>query len=80
MDIKWKIYTQPRCSYCNLSKIALTEKNIKYEEINIKENAQALEEMRLANLKTVPQIYDDKGNHIGGYDQLRKKLNDYNTL
>tara|TARA_B100001287_G_C22570614_1_gene476057 strand:+ start:85 stop:243 length:159 start_codon:yes stop_codon:yes gene_type:complete len=50
------------------------ERNIPFFEIDISENAQALAKLRLANLRTVPQIYDDEGNHIGGYDELRKKF------
>lgn len=71
---QWSMYTQPRCSYCELAKIELTERNIPFFEIDITENAQALAKLRLANLRTVPQIYDDEGNHIGGYTELRKKL------
>ncbi len=71
---QWSMYTQPGCSFCELAKITLTERGIPFFEIDISENAQALAKLRLSNLRTVPQIYDDEGNHIGGYDELRKKF------
>jgi len=49
------------------------EKNIEFEEINIKDNAQALAMLRLKNLKTVPQIWDGEL-HIGGYNELKEHI------
>ena len=68
------VYTQDGCSYCELAKITLTERNIEFEEINIRNNAQALAKLRLKNLRTVPQIWNEE-QHVGGYDELRNYLN-----
>ena len=52
----------------------MEEHNIDYEEINVEGNAQALAHLRLNNLRTVPQIYDHDGKHIGGYTEFRQSL------
>jgi len=70
---KFKIYTKENCSYCNLAKITLMEQGIDYEEVDLKDNAQAIAFLRLQNFRTVPQIYNGD-EHIGGYDELRKYL------
>jgi len=69
----YKVYSQDGCSYCELAKITLMENNIEFEEINIKDNAQALAMLRLKNLKTVPQIWDGEL-HIGGYNELKEHI------
>jgi len=42
---KVEIYSQPTCSDCNNAKAYLKSKGVKYEDINVKENKKALEEM-----------------------------------
>ena len=69
----YKVYSQNGCSYCELAKIALMERNIEFEEINIKDNAQALATLRLKNLRTVPQIWDGEL-YVGGYEELKEYI------
>ena len=69
----YKVYSQDGCSYCELAKITLMERNIEFEEINIKDNAQALATLRLKNLRTVPQIWFGEL-YIGGYTELKKHI------
>ena len=69
----YKVYSQDGCSYCELAKITLMERNIEFEEINIKDNAQALAMLRLKNLRTVPQIWDGEL-YIGGYNELKEHI------
>ena len=71
----YKVYSQDGCSYCELAKITLMERNIEFEEINLKDNAQALATLRLKNLRTVPQIWDGEL-HIGGYNELTEYFTD----
>ena len=70
----YKIYTKVDCGYCTMAKFYMDEHNIDYEEIKIEGNAQALAHLRLNNLRTVPQIYDYDGKHIGGYTEFRESL------
>ena len=70
----YKIYTKVDCGYCTMAKHYLKVNDIDYEEIKVEGNAQALAHLRLHNLRTVPQIYDLDGNHIGGYTECRESL------
>ena len=72
---KFKIYTKENCSYCNLAKVTLMEQGIEFDEVDLKDNAQALAFLRLQNFRTVPQIYHGE-DHIGGYNELREYLQD----
>ena len=72
--LMYKIYTKDNCGYCTLAKHHLKENNIDFEEIEVEGNAQAIAHLRLNNLRTVPQIYDHDGKHIGGYTEFRESL------
>jgi len=63
-SLKLTLYTQPRCSYCEMMKIKLMEWGCTYEVVDITENVQAMAMMRLNNHKTVPQLYWNKI-HVG---------------
>ena len=71
----WKIYSRPHCSFCELAKIVMTERGIDYEDVGLTENKDR-EWFKSQGYKTVPQIFDSEGNHIGGYTELRKYFND----
>jgi glutaredoxin 3 len=65
------LYSGPVCPYCTKAKALLQEKNIAFEEINVKEDSEKLAEMleRSGGRKTIPQIFIN-GRHIGGCDDL----------
>jgi glutaredoxin 3 len=51
------IYTKPGCPYCAAAKQDLEERGVPYEEISIKDNPKAVEEvMRLSNGKGIVPI------------------------
>jgi glutaredoxin 3 len=64
-----KIYSTEFCGYCQQAKALLDEMNIPYEDINIYEDADAMEVMREMEFTTVPQILIDDM-WIGGYVEL----------
>lgn len=66
----YKIYSQPSCSFCELAKILMMERGIEFEEVGLSEDKDR-EWFKAQGYKTVPQIFDDEGNHIGGYEELR---------
>ena len=72
----YKIYTKDLCGYCTMAKQIFDNKELEYEEIHVDGNAQALAHLRLNNLRTVPQIYTDKGIHIGGYMELQERIHE----
>ncbi len=40
------VYTTPTCAFCPMVKNFLKEKGVEYEEIDVNENKEALEEMK----------------------------------
>ncbi len=68
---KIEIYTKDYCPYCTAAKELLKSKGVTYEEKDVIENLNFLDEMlaRSEGRKTVPQIFiNDK--LIGGFDDL----------
>ena len=65
----WKIYTGDKCTYCTKAKRLLYRENIAFSEhnINMEENKYFLQDK---GFKTVPQIYNHRDEHIGGYNEL----------
>ncbi|MSO80937.1 MAG: glutaredoxin 3 [Alphaproteobacteria bacterium] len=68
---KVEIYTGMFCGYCASAKRLLTQKGVKFTEIEVDAEAGKREEMvkRAGGSRTVPQIFFD-GEHIGGCDDL----------
>ena len=62
------LYTQPKCTYCNIMKEKLDRTGYTYYTINIQEDPKALAFMKERGHRTVPQLY--------AYD---KHLNKKNT-
>jgi glutaredoxin 3 len=68
---KIEIYTTPICGFCHRAKQLLSQKGVKFSEINVMMNSGKREEMvkRSNGGSTVPQIFI--GNkHVGGCDDL----------
>ncbi len=64
------IYTFETCPYCIRAKRLLTKNNIEFEEIDITNDDNKLNELeKKTGVDTVPQIFVD-GNFIGGCDDL----------
>ena len=70
------VWSKPNCPQCTSAKQLLQLNNIEYEEKNIAEGHKIQDLLALVpNAKTMPQVWlDDE--HIGGYLELRKKLNE----
>ncbi|MDU0356260.1 glutaredoxin 3 [Paraglaciecola aquimarina] len=65
------IYTKGHCPYCHRAKALLTQKQVKFNEIEIDVNPELRDVMieRANGGYTVPQIFIDN-QHIGGCDDL----------
>ena len=77
------IYTGPSCPYCVAAKTLLKNKNISFEEINLGEQRDKMNEMlqKSGGRRSVPQIFIGK-THIGGSDELHalEKAGKLNSL
>lgn len=78
-----KLYTKNDCIQCTMTKKLLNKDNIKYEEVNVEENSDVLEDLKSRGFKSLPVLsYNDK-EYIVGFqvDKLRafvKKVGDEN--
>lgn len=70
----YKIYGQGLCPFCERAKELLKRKNIAYEYVDLSLNPDAMDMFRDLGLRTVPQIWCDKGKLIGGYQELAEAL------
>lgn len=72
---KWKVYSRDGCIFCDAAMEYLEKKGIQYEEIKVPGNEEATRLFKMNRFKTVPQIFTDKDVYVGGYQDLKKRLN-----
>ena len=65
--IKYIIYTQNRCGYCESAKKLLTDAGETFEERKL-DTLEKIKRFKDAGHKTVPQIFL----HIGGFNELEE--------
>ena len=69
------IYTTRWCPYCIRAKQLLDQKSVDYNEIAVDKDPKKHREMVDKSGRTsVPQIWINQ-EHIGGYEELKKHLN-----
>lgn len=65
-----RIYTSPDCYYCDRAKVLLGKKGIRYKEIDVEQDREAMKEVvRTTGRQTLPQIFIGDF-HVGGCDDL----------
>ena len=66
----YDIYTRPNCIWCVRAKELLNSKNIKFKDLDIRdEDLRKDLKNKAPGIKTIPQIFKD-GQRIGGYNNL----------
>lgn len=70
------IITRDQCNFCDDAKALMKGKGIQYVEYNIQSDSSKwlLSLLKRSSITTVPQIFNDKGTHIGGYTELKEWL------
>jgi len=70
------IITRDQCNFCDAAKAMLKGRGFPYTEYNVQSQSSrwVLSLIKRAKLNTVPQIFDPSGNYIGGYTELKDKL------
>lgn len=65
------IYTKDYCPYCTKAKMLLDAKKVSYQDIDVTNDPQLLQEMieKSSQRRTVPQIFIGE-THVGGCDDL----------
>ena len=72
-----KIYSTPRCSWCDRVVSMLEKYEINVEKIDVSGSKDLLKEMQKAageKVTTVPQVIID-GKYIGGFTEVERYLN-----
>ena len=72
-----KMYSTPRCGWCDRVTNMLGENEIEVEKIDVSESKVLIKEMqKVAGKKviTVPQVSID-GNFVGGYTEVERFIN-----
>jgi len=72
----YTIITRDQCNFCDAAKAMLKGSGYPYTEYNVHSQSSrwVLTLIKKANLTTVPQIFDGSGNYVGGYTELKAKL------
>jgi GrxC family glutaredoxin len=71
-----KIYTTQTCPWCQRAKVQLDQAGIAYTEVDVTtDRALQVEMIQRSGRQSVPQIFFAE-EHIGGYDDLVKYLQD----
>ena len=75
------IITRDQCNFCDDAKALLKGHGLPYTEYNIQTASSKwlLHLLKRSSITTVPQIFNTKGTHIGGYTELKEWLNDKGT-
>lgn len=64
------------CTFCTKAKHLLQEKRVSFTaySVDTKSSKWLLTLIKQAGMTTVPQIWDNKGNYVGGYTELVQNL------
>jgi len=70
------IITRDQCNFCDDAKVLMKGKGIQYVEYNIQSDSSKwlLSLLKRSSITTVPQVFNDKGTHIGDYTDLKEYL------
>lgn len=73
----WTIISQTNCPFCISAAKELDKEGVDYQVLDItdQENYWVRSLLSRAELTTVPQIFNDKGIRVGGYQQLTSYFN-----
>lgn len=73
----FKLYSQPNCPNCEELKDYLKDRNIDFEELNVKENHAARAFMIMNDIETTPAV-SLNGNLFGGeLDAIKYNIESY---
>lgn len=77
---RWIVYTKIDCPFCVQVKSLLDEKGILYEEVPMNNDHERQAFYTKHGCSSVPQVFDEAGLRIGGYQETRRHLEAPNLL
>ena len=69
MANKIKVYSTPACPYCHLLKEYLKEKGVEFEDIDVSQNENALQELVQKTGQMAVPVVDIDGEIVIGFDK-----------
>lgn len=69
-----KVYSKDNCPKCVELKEWLSSNKVEFEVIDVVEVEGVREFLMESGFRSVPQVFDKEGNHIGGCDDTILKL------
>ena len=69
-----KIYSKPNCVKCTYAKKYLTDKNVEFQEIDVFENAEALQMLRDEGYAELPVVDIEGERHSGFRPEILAKV------
>ena len=71
------VYSRPNCKYCDMAKNHLSTRNVQFNVIDVDENPDAMQMLRDAGHRSLPQIYKNGELFVvGGYEGLKALANE----
>ena len=64
------------CPYCDKAKQLINSKGGSVSHYSLEESTWILDLFKKADIKTVPQVWTFRGEHIGGYTELEEYFDD----
>ena len=74
---KFTIYSKPNCTFCAKAKVLMQNNNLQYFEVDLTQDQKTLDRLKELGCRTVPQIFSPEDEHIGGYDDLVKFVENF---
>jgi glutaredoxin len=71
---KFIIYGASFCSWCAKAKEHAEEKEVEYTYVDLGDIDDVREWAGKRGLKSIPQVYTECGDHVGGHDQFKNYL------
>jgi glutaredoxin len=74
--MSYVVISTDKCEFCAKARDLLREKRVGFTaySLNSPSSKWLLTLLKQAGMNTVPQIWDNEGNHIGGYTELAHHL------
>lgn len=66
----YTVFGIEQCPSCVKAKDLLDRKKIEYSYVSLDDHPEMFENIKKLGLRTVPQVFDSEGKHIGGYEDL----------
>ena len=68
------LYTGAGCPACVEAKSWMKAHGIKYEEKDVWSDTEALEDIKSKGFSSIPQFFDEEGNHLADYHNYKTRL------